>query len=232
VQKARFGACLMAEPALVADCAAAMIAAADIPVTVKTRIGIDERDSFAHLLDFTARVAGAGCRTLIVHARKAWLEGLSPKENREVPPLRYDVVYDLKQRVPELEIVLNGGVRSLDEAEAHLARVDGVMIGRAAYQNPYVLADADRRFFGVSGPAPTREAVAEALLPYVRAQRARGVPLPSITRHVLGLFNGVPGARAWRRHLSEAAREPGAGPEVIEQALAIVRAAGRGREAA
>jgi tRNA-dihydrouridine synthase A len=219
VQNARFGACLMAEPELVGRCVAAMAAASGLPVTVKTRIGIDERDSYAELKGFVETVAAAGCRSFTIHARKAWLEGLSPKQNREVPPLDYDRVYRLKEDFPELEIVLNGGVQSLDEAEAHLVRVDGVMIGRAAYQNPYVLTEADRRFFGAERPPPDREEVVRALLPYAAQQCAEGVPVKSITRHVLGLFNGLPGARAWRRHLSEAAHRPGAGPEVIEAAL-------------
>jgi tRNA-dihydrouridine synthase A len=233
VQNARFGACLMAEPALVARCVAAMAAASGLPVTVKTRTGIDERDSYAELKGFIETVALAGCRSFTVHARKAWLEGLSPKQNREVPPLDYDRVYRLKQDFPELAIVLNGGVQSLDEAEAHLARVDGVMIGRAAYQNPYVLAEADRRLFGEDRPPPGREAVVRALLPYAAEQCAEGAPVKSITRHVLGLFNGLPGARAWRRHLSEAAHRPGTGPEVIEEALELVleRIAARGQAA-
>ena len=232
VQKARFGACLMAEPALVAACVTAMGEAADIPVTVKTRIGVDDRDSFDELVAFASRLRAAGLGTLIVHARKAWLRGLSPKENREVPPLRYDMVYQLKREVPDLTVVLNGGVTSLDDAEAHLARVDGVMIGRAAYENPYLLAEADRRVFGDPRPARSREAVVEALLPYVAARLADGVPLKSITRHIRGLFNGLPGARAWRRHLSEAAHRPTAGPEVIEEALKKSLAARRLRRAA
>ena len=232
VQNARFGACLMAEPTLVADCVAAMRAACDLPVTVKTRIGIDDRDSYAELVDFVGTVAEAGCMTFIVHARKAWLRGLSPKQNRELPPLDYGRVYALKRDLPALEIVLNGGVQSLDEAAAHLARVDGVMIGRAAYQSPYLLAEADARFFGDPRPAPDREAVARALVPYAAAQAARGVPVKSITRHILGLFNGLPGARQWRRHLSEAAHRPGAGPEVILEALERFRAVQRAREAA
>jgi len=222
VQHARFGACLMAEPELVGRCVAAMAAASALPVTVKTRTGIDERDSYAELKGFVETVAAAGCRSFTVHARKAWLQGLSPKQNRELPPLDYDRVYRLKEDFRELEIVLNGGVQSLDEAQAHLARVDGVMIGRAAYQNPYVLAEADRRLFGEDPPPPGREAVVRALLPYAAAQCAEGVPVKSIIRHILGLFNGLPGARAWRRHLSEAAHRPGAGPEVIEAALEVV----------
>ncbi len=232
VKKGRFGACLMAEPALVAACVTAMIEAADIPVTVKTRIGIDELDSFAHLRDFTARLRDAGLKTLIVHARKAWLSGLSPKQNREVPPLRPDTVYRLKDAFPDLEIVLNGGIESLDMAADHLTRVDGVMLGRAAYRNPYVLAGADRRFFGVSDPVPGREDIVRALLPYVETQTAAGVPLKNITRHILGLFNGIPGARAWRRYLSEETCKPGAGPKVIEEALENIATARASRRAA
>ncbi len=232
VQNARFGACLMAEPALVGTCVAAMAAAARIPVTVKCRIGIDDRDSFEELCEFTRIVADSGCRTLIVHARKAWLSGLSPKQNREVPPLRPEVVYRLKDEFPDLEVILNGGVDDLDRAAAHLARVDGVMIGRAAYRNPYLLAEVDRRFFGESRPAPDREAVVRALLPYVSERLSRGVPLKSMTRHILGLFNGLPGARAWRRHLSEAAQAPDAGPEIIEAALDRVLVAQKARAAA
>jgi tRNA-dihydrouridine synthase A len=196
-----------------------MRSATDLPVTVKTRIGIDDRDSYEHLKAFVAAVAAAGCRSLTVHARKAWLAGLSPKENREVPPLDYPRVYRLKQDFPDLEIVINGGVASLDQAERHLAHVDGAMIGRSAYQTPFMLADADRRFFGAKGSAPTREGVARALLPYVEARCAAGVPVKAVTRHILGLFNGEPGARLWRRALSELAHRPGAGPEVIEAAL-------------
>ena len=233
VQNARFGACLMAEPALVARCVAAMRDACDLPVTVKTRIGIDDRDSYEDLAGFVASVAEAGCETFIIHARKAWLSGLSPKQNREIPPLDYDRVFRLKRDFPALEIVLNGGVPSLEAAAAHLAEgVDGVMIGRAAYQDPYLLAEADMRFFGELAPAPSREAVARAMLPYAEAALTRGVPVKSITRHILGLFNGLPGARLWRRHLSENAHRPGAGPHVIEDALAKVLALQQARAAA
>ncbi len=224
VQHARFGACLMAEPTLVARCIAAMQEAVGIPVTVKSRIGIDDQDDYVDLLRFVDSVASVGCRSFTVHARKAWLEGLSPKQNREIPPLNYERVYRLKAERPDLEIVINGGIRSLDEAEAHLARVDGVMIGRAAYQDPYLLAEADRRLFGVPGPAVSREAVVEAMIAYAQRETARGVPVKCITRHMLGLFNGLPGARAWRRSLSETAHRPGAGPEVIEAAFEAVMA--------
>ncbi len=232
VQRGRFGACLMTEPALVADCVAAMSESVDIPVTVKTRIGVDDQDSYEALQTFVETIAAVGCRSFTIHARKAWLSGLSPKQNREVPPLRYDVVYALKQDFPDLEIILNGGVLSLDEAEAHLAKVDGVMIGRAAYQTPYTLAEADSRIFGEATEPRGREQIIEDFLPYVERQRSRGVPLKSITRHMLGLFNGLPGARAWRRHLSEQAHQPDAGPEVILAALARWREAGSGRRAA
>ena len=219
VQSGRFGACLMAEPDLVADCVAAMRAAAELPVTVKTRIGIDDRDSYEELADFVGRVASGGCEVFIVHARKAWLSGLSPKENREIPPLRYEVVHQLKRDFPGLTIILNGGLTNLDQIEDQLRQVDGVMIGRAAYENPYLLAEVDRQFFGSSTPPPSRHQVIRAFLPYVDMQLRQGTPLHCMTRHVLGLFQGIPGARAWRRHLSEHAHRRGAGVEVLEGAL-------------
>ena len=219
VQKGRFGACLMAEPEVVADCVGAMMGAADLPVTVKTRIGIDERDTFENLTDFVGRVADAGCRRFIIHARKAWLSGLSPKENREIPPLRYEVVHALKEHFPELEIVLNGGLESLDHAWSHLSKVDGVMMGRTAYKDPFILSQVDQRFFGDPEGPLSRQEVVKAYLPYVDGQLQRGVPLKSITRHMMGLFNGQPGARAWRRYLSEHAIGPMAGPEVLLDAL-------------
>ncbi len=233
VQNARFGACLMAEPDLVGRCIAAMARASGLPATVKTRTGIDARDSYADLRGFVETVAAAGCRSFMIHARKAWLQGLSPKQNRELPPLQYERVYRLKQDLPELEIVINGGITSLDETEAHLTRVDGAMIGRAAYQNPWILAEADRRVFGDNRRQLERESVVQNLLPYVARQCAQGVPVKAITRHILGLFNGLPGARAWRRHISEAAHRPGAGPEVIEAAheLVLARLEVRGRAA-
>ena len=230
VQRARFGACLMAEPKLVADCVAAMRAAVSIPVTVKTRIGIDDRDGYDFLRGFVDSVAAAGCGTVIVHARKAWLHGLSPKQNREIPPLDHERVHRLKADFPSLRIVINGGIASLDEAEAHLARgLDGAMLGRAAYRSPYILAEADRRIFGETVAPPSRAEVVRGLLPYVRARQAEGVPVTSITRHILGLFNGLPGARRWRRRLGETAREPGAGPEAIEAALHEVLALSQAR---
>lgn len=219
VQRGAFGACLMAEPQLIAQCVSAMQAAVSIPVTVKTRIGIDKTDSYAHLNTFIETVAQAGCRTFIVHARKAWLQGLSPKENREVPPLRYDVVYRLKQDYPDLQIIINGGIKTLEDSAAHLAHVDGVMLGREAYHNPYALAQVDALFFDDTHAVPSREAVLQAFLPFVEHELKQGVFLGHITRHILGLFQGQPGARAWRRYLSENAHKPGAGIEVIHAAV-------------
>ncbi|WP_422126357.1 tRNA dihydrouridine(20/20a) synthase DusA [Thioalkalivibrio sulfidiphilus] len=218
VQSGRFGACLMAEPALVADCVAAMRAACGLPVTVKTRIGIDDRDSYEELTAFIDTVHRAGCQTFIIHARKAWLQGLSPRENREVPPLRHDWVFRLKQDFPELEIILNGGVKDLDTVGEALRLVDGVMLGREAYHNPYVLAQVDGRFYGDAHPIPSRHQVVARFLPYVEVRLSEGVPLQAMTRHILGLFQGVPGARAWRRYISENAHRDGAGIEVIEEA--------------
>jgi tRNA-dihydrouridine synthase A len=221
VQEGRFGACLMAEPALVARSVAAMRARVAVRVTVKCRIGIDDQDSEADLERFVAAVAEAGCRTFIVHARKAWLQGLSPKENREVPPLDYGRVYRLKAVHPGLKIVLNGGIASLAEAEAHLARVDGVALGRAAYQNPYLLAEVDRRLLGAEAPVPSRRAVLEALVPYVERHLRGGGRLNNVTRHILGLYHGRPRARAFRRLLSEWAPREGAGVEVLREAIRI-----------
>ncbi|MEO3433130.1 tRNA dihydrouridine(20/20a) synthase DusA [Inquilinus sp. CAU 1745] len=222
VQSGRFGACLMAEPETVAACVRAMIRAVSAPVTVKCRIGIDDQDDYLDLARFVTLVSEAGTRSITVHARKAWLNGLSPKENRDIPPLQYDRVYRLKQEFPELEIAINGGVRSLDEAEAHLRHVDGVMMGREAYHNPYMLADVDRRLFGEETPPPDRFQVVDRLLPYIEAQRERGTPLNAVSRHILGLFQGMPGARAWRRHLAENAHLPGAGAEVVKDAATHV----------
>jgi tRNA-dihydrouridine synthase A len=222
VQSGRFGACLMAEPRLVAECILAMREATALPVTVKHRIGIDHQEGYGPLRDFVETLAGAGCRTFIVHARKAWLQGLSPKENREVPPLRYELVHRLKRDLPQLEIVINGGIQSLDQAVTQLARVDGVMMGRAIYHDPWLLAEADRRLFGDDFHPGTPHQVVRQLLPLVERERQRGVPLKQITRHLLGLFHGKPGAKRWRRHLSQRAHLPGAGPEVIEQALSLV----------
>jgi tRNA-dihydrouridine synthase A len=224
VQQGRFGACLMAEPELVADCVAAMRARVPVPVTVKCRIGIDEQDSEADLERFVSTVAAAGCRTFIVHARKAWLEGLSPKANREVPPLDHGRVYRLKATHPELEIVLNGGIDSLDEAEAHLGNVDGVALGRAAYRDPYLLAEVDRRLFGTASAPASRCTVLAALIPYAERHLAAGGRLNNIARHVLGLYHGRPRARAFRRHLSELAPRDGADIAVLEDAVRLVDA--------
>lgn len=226
VQSGRFGACLMNEPGLIAECVAAMRAVTSIPVTVKTRIGVDRRDSFDQLCDFVQTVAAAGCNTFIIHARKAWLSGLSPKQNRELPPLNYPRVYALKQRLPELTIVINGGVSSLDEAIDHLQHVDGVMMGRAAYANPYVLAHVDALLFGARHATRSREQVLESYLEYCERELKRGCRLHHLSRHLTGLFQGQPGARAWRRYLSENAHGYDAGIDVIRSALAALKAAG------
>ncbi|RKT46937.1 tRNA dihydrouridine(20/20a) synthase DusA [Thiocapsa rosea] len=219
VQNGRFGACLMAEPRLVADCVAAMKDTVAVPVTVKTRIGIDDRDSYGELLDFAGTVTEAGCDALVVHARKAWLAGLSPKENRDIPPLRYDVVEQLKRDLPHRTITINGGIKTLEETLGFLKTLDGVMIGREAYHNPWILAEADRVIFGDDRRAPTRNEVLDAFLPYVERELAKGTPLSAMSRHILGLFQGQPGARAWRRHLSEQAHRAGAGVEVLTAKL-------------
>ncbi|WP_116364491.1 tRNA dihydrouridine(20/20a) synthase DusA [Parahaliea mediterranea] len=223
VQSGMFGACLMARPALVAEGVRAMRDACDIPVTVKHRIGIDDMESYQQMLDFVGPVADAGCEVFIVHARKAWLQGLSPKENREIPPLNYPWVYQLKRDMPALTVVINGGIQTLDECQRHLEQVDGVMLGREAYQNPWCLAEVDSVLFGMDKPASARDDVVEALLPYVEQQLARGARLNHMTRHILGLYQGVPGARRFRRHLSENAYKPDAGIEVLRDAYALVR---------
>jgi tRNA-dihydrouridine synthase A len=210
VRAGRFGACLMAEPQRVADCVAAMASTVGIPVTVKTRIGIDEQDSYEALAAFVSLVAGHGCNTFIVHARKAWLTGLSPKQNRDVPPLRYDIVHQLKQDFPSLTIILNGGVTTLDQTRQHLSRLDGVMIGRAAYHDPYLLAQADRQIFDTKSAAPSRREIIEAYLPYAARELQRGARLAHLTRHLTGLYLGQPGARAWRRAVSALASIDGA----------------------
>jgi tRNA-dihydrouridine synthase A len=222
VQNGRFGACLMAEPDLVADAVRAIGERVGLPVTVKTRIGIDDRDHYGFLRDFIGKIADAGCQHVIIHARKAILSGLSPKENREIPPLDYPRVHRLKRDFPELTVILNGGLKSPSQIIAEIDHVDGVMIGREAYQNPYALLGMEKVMFGMKGPVPGRHEIVRRFLSYVEAERAAGVPLKSITRHVLSLFNGLPGARAWRRHLSEEAVRNGAGPEVIEAALSRV----------
>ncbi len=220
VQNGRFGACLMAEPELVAESVAAMQEAVNIPITIKTRIGIDDLDSYVFLENFVKLVSQAGCETFIIHARKAWLKGLSPKQNREVPELNYPRVYAVKQAFPGLNIHINGGVNSIVGIEEHLQQIDGVMIGREAYQNPYFLADVEKTFFDYI--SPSRSEVLEALLPYVQKQLLSGMKLSNITRHVLGLFQGLPGARAYRRHLSTHGPKAEADTSVIEEAIAFV----------
>jgi tRNA-dihydrouridine synthase A len=222
VQEGRFGACLMAEPRLVADCVAAMKAAVKVPVTVKCRIGIDDQDPERALEAFAGAVEAAGVDALIVHARKAWLKGLSPRENRDVPPLDYEVVYRLKAAHPRLPVVLNGGVATVEAVRAHLARVDGVMMGRAAYQEPWRLMAVDPLLFGEAAPFAAPRDAAQALMPYIERELARGVRLHAVTRHLLGLFHGVPGARAYRRHLAVEAVKPGANAQVLADALAQV----------
>jgi tRNA-dihydrouridine synthase A len=221
VRAGTFGACLMRTPDLVADCVAAMKARVAIPVTVKCRLGVDEQDTETALDALADAVLAAGADAIWVHARKAWLKGLSPKENREVPPLDYERVYRLKQRLPHSFIGINGGIASLDEAEAHLAQVDGVMLGRAAYHAPAMLAGIDRRFYGAGMPVPTPQDAVRAMIPYIEGVLAGGGRLHHVTRHMLGLFNGYPGARRWRQILSEAGAH-GAGSEIIERALAAL----------
>jgi tRNA-dihydrouridine synthase A len=222
VQGGRFGACLMAEPGLVGDCVAAMASAVKLPITVKCRIGIDDQDPEEALEALTSAVEAAGVAALIVHARKAWLAGLSPRENREVPPLDYARVYRLKAAHPGLPIALNGGIANLDQAAAQLGRLDGVMMGRAAYQEPWRLMAVDPMLFGVPAPFTSARAAGEALIPYIERELARGTRLAAITRHVLGLFRAVPGARAFRRHLATEAVKPGASADTFRAALALV----------
>jgi len=226
VQSGRFGACLMAEPELVADCVRAMQAACSVPVTVKSRTGIDHHDSDRFLYDFISRVADAGCQTFIVHARAAWLQGLSPKENREIPPLNYERVMRLKQRLPHLEIIINGGLADDAQCLSLLDTLDGVMLGRDAYHNPYRMARVDQVFFNDPRPVASRGEIMTALLPYVREQLAQGTPLQHMTRHILGLYKGQPGGRLFRRHLSENAFRKNAGISVLEDAWALAE---RGR---
>ncbi len=222
VQSGRFGACLMAEPSLVAECVAAMAQSTPRAVTVKHRIGIDDLDGYDHLTRFIDAVANAGCDTFIVHARKAWLQGLSPKQNREVPPLKYDVVHALKSDFPQLTFVINGGFKTLAQVEEQLRQVDGVMIGREAYQNPWILAEADARLYGDDSGPQSRNDVVARMLPYIQQQHAQGVPVHRVTRHMLGLFQGVKGARAWRRHLSENVHKADCGPEILTAAMSAM----------
>ncbi|WP_297299650.1 tRNA dihydrouridine(20/20a) synthase DusA [uncultured Methylovirgula sp.] len=221
VQNGAFGACLMREPDLVADCVAAMKARVHVPVTVKCRIGVDDQPAEA-LSRFAARVVAAGADLLVVHARKAWLKGLSPRENRSIPPLDYARVRALKRDYPDVPIVLNGGLVDIVQMQAELADVDGVMIGRAAYQDPALLLAVDPAFFGEAAPAASRHEALEAFIPYVEARLAEGTPLSAMTRHLLGLFNGLPGARAFRRHLATQAVKPGAGSAVLRDAMRFV----------
>ncbi|CNI03639.1 tRNA dihydrouridine(20/20a) synthase DusA [Yersinia pekkanenii] len=223
VQNGRFGACLMAEASLVADCIKAMRDVVSIPVTVKTRIGIDQLDSYEFLCEFVQTVAERGaCDIFTIHARKAWLSGLSPKENREVPPLDYERVYQLKRDFPALTIAINGGVKTLAEAKEHLKYLDGVMMGREAYQNPSILTQVDRELFDPNAAVIDSVKAIQALYPYIEQELSRGAYLGHITRHILGIFQGIPGARQWRRYLSENAHKPGADVSVVEQALALV----------
>lgn len=222
VQSGSFGACLMVEPKLVAEGVVAMVSEVDIPVTVKTRLGIDDYDSYEFLTDFISQVADAGCEIFILHARKAWLQGLSPKENRDIPPLDYQRVYQIKKDFPQLHIDINGGIQTIEQAQQQLAHVDGVMMGRAIYHDPYLLVQADRVLFDDQYAVSSRHEIIQTMLPYIEQRLSQGRPIKSITRHLLGIFQGQSGARAWRRHLSENAHLKGAGIEVIADALALV----------
>jgi len=222
VQSGRIGACLMAEPELVAECLAAMKYVTKVPVTVKHRIGIDDLDSYQLLHRFVEIVSGSGCDSFIVHARKAILSGLSPKQNREIPPLIYECVYQLKKDFPQLEFIINGGIKTIDESINHLRLVDGVMIGREAYHNPFILAEVDQSIFGDNRSPLTRSEVIESLIPYIENHLNAGGKLQHITRHILGLYHGQPNGKKWRRHLSEGATKPDAGIQVILDALSFV----------
>ena len=223
VQSGQFGACLMATPEIVADCVSAMQAVVDIPVTVKTRIGIDRQDDYEPLFNFIDIVSKAGCEIFIIHARKAWLDGLSPKENRDIPPLNYERVYQLKADFPQLEIIINGGICDWESTATHLQQVDGVMIGREAYSNPYSLITVDHTFYGQAAISISRHDVLNAFIPYLESQLAAGTPLGRMAKHTLGLFQGIPGARAWRRHLSDNMWKPGADIAVITDAARLVQ---------
>ena len=220
VKAGRFGACLMLEPDLVAECVAAMHSAVKIPVTVKCRIGVDQQDSYAALVQFIEKVAQAGCHIFVIHARKAWLTGISPKQNRDIPPLQYDIVKNIKQDFPHVSIIMNGGIKTLHDIQRHLQYVDGVMIGREAYANPYFLAAIEEQFFAKS--VLTRHTIIKKFIPYIQVQLRNKVKLSSITRHILGLYQGQKGARIWRRYLSENAHQLNAGIEVINEALQYV----------
>jgi tRNA-dihydrouridine synthase A len=222
VQRGRFGACLMLEPALVRDCVAAMRDAVTLPVTVKTRLGVDEHDSYGWFRDFVGCVAESGCRVFVVHARKAWLSGLSPKQNREVPELRHDWVHRLKREFPDLTLVINGGIATIQDVDRHLARLDGVMLGRVAYHRPWILAELQQHLFGEPG-ATSREEAVQALSEYVQRQCAAGIPVKHISRHVLGLFQGMPGAKRWRRYISQHAHLDPDNDRLLLQALDVMR---------
>ncbi|MDL2397729.1 tRNA dihydrouridine(20/20a) synthase DusA [Rhizobium mayense] len=228
VQSGTFGACLMLTPETVADCVAAMKKVSSVPVTVKCRIGVDEQEPEQALPDLITRVLDAGADAIWIHARKAWLKGLSPKENREIPPLDYDIVYRMKERWPGVFIGINGGIQTLDQAEAHLAHVDGVMLGRAAYQNAAILADVDHRFYGEPSVEPDWNDLRDRMMAYAERHIAHGGRLQHVARHMVGLFTGLPGARRYRQILSTDASKPGAGPEVIAAAFAAVDFAGEG----
>ncbi|ANP74922.1 tRNA dihydrouridine synthase DusA [Vibrio crassostreae 9CS106] len=223
VQNGRFGACLMAEPELVADCVSAMKEVTDIPITVKTRIGIDDQDSYEFLTKFVSTVSEkGGCEQFTIHARKAWLSGLSPKENREIPPLDYDRAYQIKKDFSDLVIAVNGGVTTLEQTKEHLQHLDGVMIGREAYHSPFILAEVDQQIFGLDTPIKKRSQVVEEMYPYIERELSNGASLGHISRHMLGLFQSMPGARQWRRYISENAHKKGAGIEVMQTALAKI----------
>ncbi|MEZ8060888.1 tRNA dihydrouridine(20/20a) synthase DusA [Vibrio splendidus] len=223
VQNGRFGACLMAEPELVADCVSAMREVTDIPITVKTRIGIDDQDSYEFLTKFVSTVSEkGGCEQFTIHARKAWLSGLSPKENREIPPLDYDRAYQIKKDFSDLVIAVNGGVTTLEQTKEHLQHLDGVMIGREAYHSPFILAEVDQQIFGLDTPIKKRSQVVEEMYPYIERELSNGASLGHISRHMLGLFQSMPGARQWRRYISENAHKKGAGIEVMQTALAKI----------
>ena len=222
VQSGMFGACLMGKKDLVADCFKAMQDAVDIPITVKCRTGIDDLDSLEFLEDFVGTIKHAGCETFVIHARKAWLSGLSPKENREIPPLHYDRVYHIKQMNPELSVVVNGGITGISECLSHLSHCDGVMVGRESYNNPYFLAQVDHALFGDDRQTPSRHETVRMMFPYIENALQQGVKLNHITRHMLGIFNGVSGARRFRRHISENAHKPNADLAVLESALTMI----------
>lgn len=222
VQKGAFGACLMAEPQLIAECIDTMGLAVNIPITVKNRIGIDEQNEEQSLRQFIDVVSQSGCNTFIIHARKAWLKGLSPKENRDVPPLNYDLVHQIKREYPQLEIIINGGIKTIESSLEHLQAVDGVMLGREVYHNPYLMMQVDATIYSDEVATQSRKQVLQQYFPYIEQQMGQGVYLKQLSRHLLGLFHGIPGAKAWRRHVSENAYKEGAGIEVLLQAMELV----------